>query len=102
MHQNHVVVPGLINGHHHFFQTLTRAHPDGINKELFHWLQALYPVWARHVTPENLSPGDAARPDRTSHVGVHLRVPIITTSIRPASTTPWTYRPRKPQASACA
>ena len=49
----HVVLPGLINTHHHFYQTLTRAHPDAINKELFPWLQALYPVWAR-LTPEGL------------------------------------------------
>jgi len=49
---NHVLVPGLINTHHHFFQTLTRAHPDGLNKELFPWLKALHPIWARHVTPE--------------------------------------------------
>ena len=48
----HVVVPGLINAHHHFFQTLTRAHPAAINKELFPWLQALYPIWAQHMTPE--------------------------------------------------
>ncbi len=48
----HVVVPGLINTHHHFFQTLTRAHPEAINKELFPWLKALYPIWARNVTPE--------------------------------------------------
>lgn len=48
-----VVVPGLINTHHHFFQTLTRAHPSAINKELFPWLKALYPIWARHVTPES-------------------------------------------------
>ncbi|HFC04734.1 MAG TPA: 8-oxoguanine deaminase, partial [Rhizobiales bacterium] len=47
----HVILPGLINTHHHFYQTLTRAHPDAINKELFPWLQALYPVWAR-LTPE--------------------------------------------------
>ena len=43
----HVVLPGLVNAHHHFYQTLTRAHPDAINKELFPWLQALYPIWAR-------------------------------------------------------
>jgi 8-oxoguanine deaminase len=49
---NHVVVPGLINTHHHFFQTLTRAHPEGLNKELFPWLKALHPIWARHVTPD--------------------------------------------------
>jgi 8-oxoguanine deaminase len=48
----HVVVPGLVNTHHHFFQTLTRAHPASINKELFPWLKALYPIWARHVTPD--------------------------------------------------
>src|SRR5690606_3981475 len=48
----HVIVPGLINTHHHFFQTLTRAHPAAINKELFPWLKALYPIWARNVTPD--------------------------------------------------
>jgi 8-oxoguanine deaminase len=47
----HVVLPGLVNTHHHFYQTLTRAHPDAINKPLFGWLKALYPVWAR-LTPE--------------------------------------------------
>ncbi len=47
----HVILPGLINTHHHFYQTLTRAHPQAINKELFDWLKALYPVWAR-LTPE--------------------------------------------------
>ncbi len=47
----HVVLPGLINTHHHFYQTLTRAHPAAINKPLFPWLQALYPLWAR-LTPE--------------------------------------------------
>jgi len=47
----HVVLPGLINTHHHFYQTLTRAHPSAINKELFPWLKALYPIWAR-LDPE--------------------------------------------------
>ncbi|WP_017016447.1 amidohydrolase family protein, partial [Enterovibrio norvegicus] len=42
----HVVLPGLINAHHHFYQTLTRAYPDALDKELFNWLKALYPVWA--------------------------------------------------------
>ena len=49
----HVVIPGLVNTHHHFYQTLTRAHPNAINKELFDWLKALYPLWAR-LTPEAL------------------------------------------------
>ncbi len=43
----HVVLPGLVNAHHHFFQTLTRAHPAAINRDLFPWLMALYPIWAR-------------------------------------------------------
>jgi cytosine/adenosine deaminase-related metal-dependent hydrolase len=46
-----VVVPGLVNTHHHMFQSLTRAVPAAQNAELFGWLKALYPVWAR-LTPE--------------------------------------------------
>jgi 8-oxoguanine deaminase len=49
----HVVIPGLINTHHHFYQTLTRALPGALDRELFPWLQALYPIWAR-LTPEAL------------------------------------------------
>jgi 8-oxoguanine deaminase len=49
----HVVLPGLINTHHHFYQTLTRAVPSALDRELFPWLQALYPLWAR-LTPEAL------------------------------------------------
>ena len=45
----HVVLPGLVNTHHHFFQTLTRAHPAAINRELFPWLKALYPLWGAHL-----------------------------------------------------
>src|SRR3954451_6954560 len=52
----HVVIPGLINTHHHFYQTLTRALPAALDKELFPWLKALYPVWAR-LTPESLHLG---------------------------------------------
>jgi 8-oxoguanine deaminase len=52
----HVVLPGLINTHHHFYQTLTRAMPAAMDRELFPWLQALYPVWAR-LTPEALDLG---------------------------------------------
>src|SRR5574341_786987 len=49
----HVVMPGLINTHHHFYQTLTRAVPVAQNAELFDWLKGLYPLWAR-VTPEHI------------------------------------------------
>ena len=50
LHDRHVVLPGLVNTHHHFFQTLTRVIPAAQNCELFGWLQALYPIWAR-LTP---------------------------------------------------
>ena len=53
---DHVVLPGLINTHHHFYQTLTRAVPAAMDRELFPWLQALYPVWAG-LTPEALDLG---------------------------------------------
>ena len=49
----HVVLPGLVNAHHHFYQTLTRAHPAGLGKELIPWLVAMERVWGR-MTPEAL------------------------------------------------
>jgi 8-oxoguanine deaminase len=49
-----VLLPGLINCHHHFYQTLTRAFPSALNKELFDWLVSLYPVWAS-LTEEAIS-----------------------------------------------
>ncbi len=47
----HIVLPGLINTHHHMYQSLTRAIPAAQDGELFNWLQNLYPIWA------NLTPG---------------------------------------------
>jgi cytosine/adenosine deaminase-related metal-dependent hydrolase len=47
----HVVLPGLINTHHHMYQSLTRAVPAAQDAELFGWLKTLYPLWAR-LTPE--------------------------------------------------
>jgi 8-oxoguanine deaminase len=49
-----VVLPGLVNTHHHFFQTLTRAVPAAQDADLFGWLRAHYPLWAR-ITPEMLN-----------------------------------------------
>ena len=48
---NHVVIPGLVNTHHHMYQSLTRAIPAAQNGELFNWLTNLYPIWA-NLTPE--------------------------------------------------
>ena len=44
---NHVVLPGLVNTHHHLYQTLTRAVPAAQDAGLFDWLRTLYPIWAR-------------------------------------------------------
>ncbi|MBN1487561.1 MAG: 8-oxoguanine deaminase [Anaerolineae bacterium] len=41
-----VILPGLVNTHHHFYQTLTRAVPEAQNAILFKWLKTLYPIWA--------------------------------------------------------
>lgn len=45
--QGCVVTPGLVNTHHHLYQTLTRAVPGGQDALLFGWLRTLYPIWAR-------------------------------------------------------
>ena len=42
-----VVTPGLVNTHHHLYQTLTRAVPGGQDALLFGWLRTLYPIWGR-------------------------------------------------------
>ncbi len=49
--RDHLVTPGLVNTHHHMFQSLTRAIPAVQDAELFGWLRGLYPVWAG-LTPE--------------------------------------------------
>jgi 8-oxoguanine deaminase len=51
--RDHIVLPGLVNTHHHFYQTLTRAIPSAQNVNLFNWLKELYPIWAR-MTPEHI------------------------------------------------
>lgn len=48
-----VIIPGLINTHHHFYQTLTRAWAPVVSVPLFPWLKTLYPVWAK-LTPKAL------------------------------------------------
>jgi cytosine/adenosine deaminase-related metal-dependent hydrolase len=49
----HILLPGLINTHHHFYQTLTRVVPAAQDSNLFNWLKTLYPIWAR-LRPEDI------------------------------------------------
>lgn len=49
----HIVLPGMVNTHHHFYQTLTRAIPAAQNCDLFQWLQTLYPIWS-NLTAEGV------------------------------------------------
>jgi 8-oxoguanine deaminase len=49
--RGHLVIPGLVNTHHHMYQSLTRAIPGVQDAELFSWLRGLYPIWAG-LTPE--------------------------------------------------
>jgi 8-oxoguanine deaminase len=50
---DHLLLPGLINTHHHFYQTLTRAVPAAQDANLFNWLKTLYPIWAR-MMPDDI------------------------------------------------
>jgi cytosine/adenosine deaminase-related metal-dependent hydrolase len=45
--KGHILLPGLVNTHHHFYQTLTRVVPPAQDANLFTWLKTLYPIWAR-------------------------------------------------------
>ena len=51
--RGHVVIPGMVNTHHHMFQNLTRAVPAAQNAPLFGWLQTLYPIWS-HIGPDHI------------------------------------------------
>jgi len=51
--RGHIVLPGLVSTHHHFYQTLTRAVPAAQDANLFNWLKTLYPIWAR-LTPDDI------------------------------------------------
>ena len=51
--RGHIVIPGMVNTHHHLFQNLTRVVPAAQNAPLFGWLQTLYPIW-RHLGPDHI------------------------------------------------
>ena len=96
----HVVLPGLVNAHHHFYQTLTRAHPAAINRDLFPWLVALYPIWARLKPAQlrlavRLALTELMLSGCTTAADHHYLFP-------PGSRTRSTSRSRKRASSACA
>jgi 8-oxoguanine deaminase len=62
----YIVLPGLVNTHHHFYQTLTRAVPAAQNANLFNWLKTLYPIWAR------MNPDDVFTSAKTAMVELAL------------------------------
>ena len=62
----HIIFPGFVNTHHHFYQTLTRAVPKAQDVNLFNWLVTLYPIWAR------LTPGDIRLSTQTALVELAL------------------------------
>ena len=70
--KNHVVLPGLVNTHHHFYQTLTRAVPAAQDANLFNWLKTLYPIWAK-IQPEDIFNFDSNRISRTRPFRMHHR-----------------------------
>ncbi len=51
--RDHILLPGLINTHHHFYQTLTRVVPAAQNANLFNWLKTLYLIWGR-MSPDDI------------------------------------------------
>ncbi|MFM7886537.1 MAG: 8-oxoguanine deaminase [Pseudanabaena sp.] len=53
LQDKHIVLPGLVNTHHHFFQVLTKVIPAAQNCDLFNWLKTLYPIWA-NLTAESI------------------------------------------------
>ena len=60
--QGCVITPGLVNTHHHLFQTMTRAVPGAQDASLFGWLKTLYPIWSRLTTRRT-----SISPDAISH-----------------------------------
>ena len=97
----HVVLPGLINAHHHFYQTLTRAHPAGFGKELIPWLVTMERVWGR-MTPEALAHRGPDGAGRTDAVRLHDRGRSSQSLSAGPRRTRSTSRSRRRRSLACA
>ena len=95
----HVVLPGLVNTHHHFYQTLTRAIPAAQNCNLFQWLKTLYPIWSEAHRRGRLRQRADGRGGAHA-LGLHhfQRSPV---PLSP-TTAPWTMKSAPCAISACA
>ncbi len=94
-----LVLPGLVNTHHHFYQTLTRVVPAAQDANLFNWLKTLYPIWAR-LRPWRISSSPPRRrwPSWRSRAAPQLRITCTYSRTVPGSTT----RSQPPGKWACA
>ena len=95
----HVVLPGLVNTHHHLYQTLTRAVPAAQNVVLFDWLKTLYPIWA-NLTPEAVYISTLTGLAELSRSPAAPPPPTICISTPTAAA--WMTKSRRPPRSACA
>ena len=88
-----VILPGLVNTHHHFYQTLTRNLPAAQDANLFAWLGALYPIWAG-LTPEAIDVSTQDRDRRADALRLHHDRATTPTSGRTARGSTTRSRPR--------
>jgi 8-oxoguanine deaminase len=93
----HLVIPGLVNTHHHMYQSLTRAVPAAQNAELFGWLTSLYKIWA-NLTPEMIEVSTLTAMANCCSQAARRRA-TISTFIRTARA--WTTASRRRSRSAC-
>jgi cytosine/adenosine deaminase-related metal-dependent hydrolase len=97
--RGHLVVPGLVNTHHHMYQSLTRAIPAVQDAELFSWLRGLYPIWAG-LTPEMVHA--CRRNSRWPSCCCRAAPPAATTSTSTPTACGWTTASTRRARSACA
>jgi len=97
--RNMIILPGLVNTHHHFYQTLTRNLPQAQDANLFQWLRIHYPIWAG-LTPEAIAVSTKIAIAELMLSGCKRRAIIVTSGPTvPASTTRSRLRARWPFAS---
>jgi cytosine/adenosine deaminase-related metal-dependent hydrolase len=89
-----LVTPGLVNTHHHLYQTLTRAVPGGQDALLFGWLKTLYPIWARFGPEEMRVSAQVGLAELALRAAPPRRITSTFTRTARGSTTPSRRRAR--------